>query len=124
MFCSVCFIRLFCKKMAKLLVFNLNFIHYCVFLHFFTMLRNALFVCVWHKKHIWKQFCGMVHICKKTCAYASRARGMLKLFGRFFAWAVRGVKCVLVIKAGKGNARFCIKGACVCAENKNRIVAM
>lgn len=66
----------------------------------------------------------MVHMCKKTGAYTSRARGMLKALRAFFRWSGSGAKCVLVIKMGKGNARFCVKGACVFAENKNRIVAM
>lgn len=96
--------------MAKLLVFNLNFINYCVFLQFFTILRNAMPACVWHKKHIWKQFCGMVHMCKKH-ALMFLAQGVLKTLRAFFRLGAWGAKYVLVIKAGKGNARFCIKGA-------------
>lgn len=52
---------------------------------------------------------------QKTCAYACSAKGMLKAFRAFFRWGAWGAKCVLVIKAGKGNARFYVKGACVCA---------
>ena len=114
MLCSHYFIRLFCKNMAKLIVFNVNFTNYCVFLQFFAILCNALFVCVWHKKHIWKQFCCMVHMCKKH-ALMFLAQGALKTLRAFFRLGGSGAKCVLVIKAGKGNARFCIKGACVCA---------